>query len=492
MSDEYQVPRGRTLRIGLGRKRKAPAPLATPAEPSGIIPLEEDEPLYVRRGGPELSFFDLGTRLVTRPLAALDDAGAFRPDGARDSPATSDDASVGNLYLEQSYICPLRSDSTTQNAQLTSSAYHTADDQHALDRHLLGDGDPLDPFGETPAQGSGRAVPNCMPLPEDAGALLTDIIFSGKRYALARSGTRPLVSEVFTAGAAPAETPEWTARKPAAGDARERWGFWSRETGAAQAAATLRPKGAASHLAVDSLWNYESFDTSDTTNFKITAENHFDAEAVPFRLGAGKVRVYLKPQTLFYVCAYRRYFTATAGGQPPIQMTAGLCTRLPVYATLPDLREFAALGYVADALVRRTAHATRNYERTVMIATARTDALVADMERVEGLLLARNPGKVFDEARARDYAFATFSPAHTVHAGTLLGVVISGSRRFYVWQRVRHDRVPAGSRYNAMGGVQGYMSQPAARWRTLPAYLFTGAPETTERVENLASPTYQH
>lgn len=487
---------GDRIRVEIPQEPRVPAP-ETEGRRRGLLPSKgEDSPL-LHRSRLEIIFFDLGTRLQSVPINNLDDPAAFRPRGAQDVPTSTE--GFGNRYVEQEYICPLRSNSAAPSGQLFASTYHTAEDQQALDSSLLGTDDPLDPFGETPANGSSRLVSNCMPIPWDsAHKLYIDALISRKtqaRYAVAIPPSRPHIPDLFHASADVATTPEW---KPQNIDSHkllsERWGFWTAAAGAVTPG-HLSLKSA-KHLKIESLYMYEEFDTADTSQFKITTTPNFEAEEARFWLGTGRVKVYLKPQTQFYVCHYVRHFPETSGGRPPISMTAGIVTRLPIYPVLPELVEFRQIGSVGGNGTHRTAHATRNYNAAIMTATQRTDSLITDIERVDQILRTFS-GQEFD-ASGRTQAYATHSPAHRIHAGTLLGVIVKGQARYYVWQRV--DRFRPGpfdladeTGYYLTGGVEGYMSQPSPRWATKPAYLYTGPADTAERTLNdPEDPNYQN
>lgn len=495
----------KTVPARFGDRIRVEIPQESPDEPPprnegrrrGVWPSKEEEAPLLQRARLEITFYDLGTRLQSVPVDGLDDPTAFRPRGAQDVPTHS--AGYGNRYVEQEYIGPLRSNSAAPNGQLFQSTYHTAADQHALDRQLLGVDDPLDPFGASPANGSGRLVDHCMPIPWDAAQkLYIDALIvrkSADRYALAIPPARPYLPNIFESSADVSATPEWKAHNIDSNHLlAERWGFWTAASGAIVPGKLVLKS--AKHLKIESLYMYEEFDTSDTAQFKITTEPNFEGDEARFWLGTGRVKLYLKPQTQFFVCHYVRHFPETAGGRPPISMTAGIVTRLPIYPVLPELLEFRHIGSVGGNGAQRTAHATRNYNAAIMTTTRRTDSLIAEIERIDQILQTFE-GRAFDDS-GRTQAYASFSPAHRIHEGTLLGVIVKGQTKYYVWQRV--DRFRQGlfdladeTGYYLTGGVEGYMSQPSARWETKPAYIYVGPSDTAERTLNdPEDPNYQN
>lgn len=447
----FTVRRGGRVEIGIaGDADETRRPELPAAESRRVAAYadDEDEPLQ-RRRGLSVEVFDLGTRLRSVPAAAFD--------GRRVRLASELDAAEpaeGNfneyVELELSRAAPVE----VNNAPGGFARFNLSDaERDALGAELLGaPGDALDAFAESAANGSGRKVPNAMPLPFD-NSLRVDVMLGDDRYPLANRSTFA-ASDLLLPGdgetVPEAARAAWRAREPKEEDASERWNPYN--TGAqsvgethagtfygfdslnpAFGQGTLRPKGGAGkRLAIAHGFNvtpptssvgfglYETFDTSDAETFKVTREPSYSADEVAFKMPAGRVRVYLKPR---FVIHYSNLWNLNNFTRP-LGDAFAFAGREPLYPFPPtpaDLRILSAA--------------------TLGAYMARTPAARETLQRLRALYA----GAVSDPTPSGSHVVAEYSPANQISiylhyslAEMLVGVVTSGSARFYIWRRV-HD-----------------------------------------------------
>ncbi len=321
MSDEpKKLPAGGRVQIVLRRKPKPrPAPTQAPQQPRGIIPVDDESPRYLRRKvDATVTFYDLGTRLRSVTPGTSFNALRVRLRGAQDVPERNDADLFVNEYVETQLSYPVSGDGLADEGWLT------------LTRELLGSRAPelpghtpdlLDPFGESPANGTGRMVANCKPI-------LMPGLSSGGR----------LVQEVG----------ELMERERPEQDAAERWSpacVWNGNPTPPEAGYKLKKKrlGQLEQGLSFVSTGYRRFDTADTAGYKVTSEASFAAAAVPFPGGARRARVFLVP--------YLYRYTVSPDG---VSVTARYAAR--VYTIYPAVIERQP-GDVAEP--RLSAHAQR-------------------------------------------------------------------------------------------------------------------------------------
>jgi hypothetical protein len=353
----FNVRRGGRVEIGIsGDAEETARPSLPDAETRNAAAedFEEDAPLLRRVKKGALTFYDLGTRLRSVPPSTdFSDFSRTRPVEA--APEPDDDAGNLNEFLE----VPV--DAEAENLRrLVRPPYdaHVADDyllgtnhvqadisdavQFAFDADLLGalrDGaaDPLSPLERFKANGSGRELPACAPVPyvptvadrehyhESDGYPTEAFDFTlyneAKTLRFPNTTFRESVEDLRAwANDSPAEpgddvdvqavfngmdflkNEKWKERAHKAEESSERWSPVSLAGGEAKRAAEHSQKGQGSgfNLRLESRLIYEPFDTGDAENFKVTKEPNFEADEVTLRLSGRPTRVFLRPQLLAF------------------------------------------------------------------------------------------------------------------------------------------------------------------------------------------------
>jgi hypothetical protein len=459
VSDEFKLKPGESFDLTLRRPDREEKPAGAPARRPGLVGEDSAESRYVSRGKLTIEVFDLGTRL--RSVApTVFDGKRVRLRSELTAPEVRDD--YFNEYVETEYTASGAVEVGPSESYIRLNL--TDAEVRDLDAQALGvGGDALDPFGFTPANGSRRKVPNCMPLPY-ANDYQIDLMVGEERYALAAPDGRATFahSDLGLPGdgaAVPAEARDaWRRREAKDADSSEQWNPVSRgEGGSAEfvggewryfgalnpafGQGTLKPRGGAGkRLAVahghdepPSSFNpgfglFETFDTADTTNFKVTTEPSFEADEAGFRLTNVRTRVYLKPRLVkFYWGIFDLInFTLPLGDQV---MFAG---RLPLYPFPPagDLRAPSAATVAAYLAREPQARAAVVRNRALYPgATGHpgTDSSVSIYE-----LPGTPPGT------ARNYL-------NYSQVGMLVAVVVAGGAKYYVWRRTQAAARNAGT-----------------------------------------------
>jgi hypothetical protein len=333
---------------GRGPRRKP----ATPYGPMARNTFDDD---FIKPGKPEITFHDLGTRLRSVPGAAP----ALGPDlynrvrqvTDTETPSFSEDGPAWNEYVEIQVdgLCQnfdrVGLDNPDNTTPLGLQAEVPAAVQQALDQAILGSrqrhaddpawrpADRLDPLGTTKANRSNRVLPNCLPIPHKcfgpdnphAGGILVDLVLTSTtdatktkvlplseipRFAVQFVGDTSHGGNSLRPAAHPAQVIDndrWKKRKVgnAEKEALESWNPVNVEGGEAQESGYMDLKGlglGACHVRIDSRLFYESFDTKDTAQYKVTTDPFFEGAAVAFKLNTRKAaRIYLKPRWLALV-----------------------------------------------------------------------------------------------------------------------------------------------------------------------------------------------
>ena len=467
----FRVPRdGRphTLDILLSPKRDAatPAGTGTPTAPgpaygplSGFIP--EDDFIPPQRVA--LTFYDLSTRLVSSP-PGTNFADVLRRYAIGLS-AAAEDGHV-NEYLELVTGYELRETNVDRSESGLADGLMAHLEDEARDRYtaqmtgqMTGD---LDPFGSTPANGSGRLVPNCQPLPWNAEQHLVAVRAGGRKY-IAGVGD-PVAHPPAEPDADVATEDTWakSARSRDA-DAAESWAaYTSCNDHEGKEAGMLRITAAGGGLRLVCENRYYSWDTEDA-RFKVTSEPQFAADRVPFSLTAGEYRVYLMPRVqdsglsaltdwsfndfIFMGESVARYGPIVLAAHLPAYPHKPFpLRRRTTYNELSNVKTETYLKLNAAGMAAVVAGAARYFPKVI------TDSFLgryvpkkyAEFGQVPG-----GPGPMFLQ-----YAPPSLY-APTLHyfdlgrlppgiedipsmnfRGLLLGVVAQGERRWYVWADV--------------------------------------------------------
>lgn len=358
----FTVRPGARVEVGIaGDPAEAERPTLPPdATAPGVSHVDtEDDPLQRRARKGALTFFDAATRLRSVPAAtAFSDYTRTR--APEPPPEANDSAGNFNEYLEIAVDAPAENlrrlirppyDSHVPDDYGFGTQHVNADVpasvQHAFDAALLGSlaegsADPVSPLDKFKANGSGRELPACAPVPyvptvadrehyHEADGYPTEafdftLYNDDKTLRFPNTTFRESVEDLRTwANDDPADpdsdidvqavfngmdflqNEKWKEREHKADEASERWNPDNLTGGEAKRAAEHDQKGQGGgfNLKVESRLIYEPFDTGDRLNFKVTKEPSFDADEVSLKLSGRPSRVFLRPQLLVFGRAER-------------------------------------------------------------------------------------------------------------------------------------------------------------------------------------------
>ncbi len=330
---KFTVRRGERVRVELPVERTA---VTTPEQSvRGIIPIDADDDLYVRRSKSLVTVYDLGVRL--RSVSGASAPSYILPLGTHETPLPGD--GKVNEYVELEYQAELKIALRPQYEGFPfnytfdfeeSSEVADPDRWNQLGRALLGvhgdDDDPFDPFDYTSANGSGRRLPNVLQLPYENALKLT-LGIGDASYDLNKE-----------------EADEWKQVGKTHSD--EAWNPQNVAdmTVFNEGMLNLKNKKRVTSIAANAVWHYESFASGDTTNFKVTDSPSYAAAAVPLSVQP-PLRIFLVPQLFtvrreFYNASHDFEVTFTT---PPgigtahgfgVVMHGWSATRLPVFPRL--------------------------------------------------------------------------------------------------------------------------------------------------------------
>lgn len=466
----FKVRRGErvTLRVGAASTKTTPEPEDAPG---GIALSDEEDDLYVRRGQIQMEFFDLGTRLrSTPPDTDFTDPTRYRPRNATDAALPDDEAGNVSEYLEvenelvpETTIIPQWDAGLSPAWSSTLRAAQIAD----YDAGLFGRaGDLLDPFGFTRVNGSERQVPNCMPLPYDIEQGLLNVYLGRKRYRVGFGQPDVYPVDVETERA-------WRKLKyDHTADVGERWSLVTLATGHVGAEVGELKTKTGGGLAVIAQAHYDSFDTSDKVGFKVTAEPHYEAEEIEFKVTPHLHRIYLRPRLQLWSNDWqiRHLFDNPNDSNPPFYFFQNftryapflLASRSPLYRLVPfPLRydDNSVLKPISAGWMRQTFHALAQRSALGEAEYQRLKENYAAMLNFEFALAGQ--GDFISVAEPLTQQSAVFSdtdysqhpssdrPDGTIYQplfepqGMLVGVIARGTgaaeRRFYVWLRSSLD-----------------------------------------------------
>lgn len=351
------VRRGARVEVGIAGD---PEETRRPSLPEGETPRgvahvdDEDTPLLRRLKKGVLTFYDLGTRLRSVPPSTdFSDFGRTRP--VEPPPVADDEAGHVNEYLEVEIDAPAENLRVTYRPPYDE---HVSDDyglgtnhvqadipdavQFGYDEALLGalregSEDVVSPLDTFPANGSGRELPACAPVPyvatvferadyHESDGYPTEAfdftLYNGDNTLRfpnttfresvedlrawandepADEGDDVDVQAVFN-GMDFLKNEKWKEREHEDAEGVERWNPHNLTGGEAKRAAEHEQKGQGGglNLKVESRLIYEPFDTGDAENFKVTKEPSFEAEEVTLKLSGKPTRVFLRPQLLAF------------------------------------------------------------------------------------------------------------------------------------------------------------------------------------------------
>jgi len=320
-----------------------------------------DDELIGRRISRLWTFFDLGTRLRTVPVASTVN-NLFRELDATDVPSIDPNLVVeyaemnfdapaefaGNIQtLPESLYDPYSFNSQHLQVKLPEDATTVSDwDEKILGADARREADPewraadqLDPFGVSDPGGTGKGAQNCMPLPfGDDDAPSDPTTYSGSY------GYNPDIYDVVLYSTPSAEFPAVVEYKypnakmretvrdirKAASDTQGDGSVWDSveiltnalwkarlktpeqnwnilnnpaltPKQAEMNVKTLKEKPKEFNVRVDTRLVYEPFDTGDQTNYKVTNTPYSSGPEVPFKLARDKTaKFFLKPSYLTY------------------------------------------------------------------------------------------------------------------------------------------------------------------------------------------------
>jgi hypothetical protein len=317
---------------------------------------DEDDPLQRRAKKGALTFFDLGTRLRSvAPSTDFNDFSRTRP--VEPPPEANDSAGNFNEYLEIEFdgaaenlrrLVRAPYDTHVDDDYLLGTNHVNADIPDALqsdfDAALLGSlregsADPVSPLETFEANGSGRKLPACAPVPyvptvadrehyHEADGYPTEafdftLYNDDKTLRFPNTTFRESVADLRAwANDDPADEGDdidvqavfngmdflkdekWKERehKEEDSEASERWNPYNLAGGEAKRGAEHDQKGQGGgfNLKLESRLIYEPFDTGDKDHFKVTKEPSFDADEVSLKLTGKPSRVFLRPQLLAF------------------------------------------------------------------------------------------------------------------------------------------------------------------------------------------------
>lgn len=407
------VKRGSRIKAYLKGGARRSIEAETDAQGSrAIAPVETDEPFYVFGADKIIRVFDLGTRLRTVPEQVFDGR-RMRTANATDVP--SSDASLYAEYVELDMaLHPMVRPSGGGLAyELPTTAELLSLNERLLGQHA---GDELDPFGYTLHGATNKKLAHCQPVPLWSPAELN----AGRNHVHLNTDTHT----------------ETLSKKGNTVDKPDKWNPLNVDGGALKAA-VYKFKGARAHdfsvVPSDSIpaengyepIMYESFDTADEDNFKITIEPDFAAEAAELQVACA-VSVYLVPMMYVFFT-----FAGIIGGVNIYAWT----DRLPLYPypvwpfsepTAQTVFTFACIAFGRHRDIAGIEHYLTHGLELIGIGTAR-------------LVNAQDDELV--------------KPSQP--AGALCAVIVCKERRHYVWRRT-----PDATPYSSENPFVAFMSLP--------------------------------
>lgn len=355
----FTVRRGGRVEIGIAGDSEETARPSLPDEgrrPGAPHVDDEDDPLFRRLKKGALVFFDLGTRLRSVP-ASTDFEDFTRTRTPEPAPEPNDGAGHFNEYLEieidgeaenlrrlvRPPYLPSDADDYALGLQHVNAdvpeAIHFEFDAACLGSLREGSTDPVSPLEKFKANGSGRELPACAPVPyvetvedpadyhesDDYPTEAFDFILYSEEETLTfpnttvRETVRDLrawandepgeeddeidVHSVWESMTILDNSERWKEREHEDGEASERWSPHNLTGGEAKKGAEHSQKGQGGRfsLKLDSRLIYEPFDTGDAENFKVTREPDFESEEAAFAFLSGRpTRVFLRPSLLCF------------------------------------------------------------------------------------------------------------------------------------------------------------------------------------------------
>lgn len=405
--DSTKLPPGGKVQITLRRKRKPSPKAARSDDARGIVPVDDETPRYLRRGKIEIVYLDLATRLRSVPPTTFT-GNRIRLSSDTSAPTRNDD--YYNEYVEQAYELPRVPGS--HNITLYTQAEVASLTASLLGARLPGSADTLDPLGMTEANVTGRKLFNCQPLPYSAGYFHIWAGVNDKDFWLAGDSPQDYAGSFWDN----LRAQEWTRRVSDGRDALEKWNPLNLQfSNPAHQAGLLKPKVASvtrlrqfykTAPRLGEVWGaYERFDTSDTTNYKITSAPTYASPEIPFSVARGEIRVYLVPRMNLH-----SFYTGP--GTPYQGNPYRWHSRMMAYpdAWRSQAGTDAELHQRAMCFILRSPLAGAAFQAVTPTAT---------------------PTYIIPEF----FTFAQEYPAAISLAGMLSAVITQGDKVFYVWRR---------------------------------------------------------
>lgn len=442
--NRFRVRRGQGVRVEIPHEPvKSPtdpdAAGLQPQLPRAVIFQDDRKDLYTRRGPLEIQLYDLGMRLQSLPGQPTSDPKAFI--------AKNDNSAAEPLPVGWNRYAPMQYEFIGDDHHTARFIFYTMDKAEILDldQRLIRTDGALDPFDFSPANGSGRKLPNVLQLPYFFGK--GDPSKSGFQ---AENLLQVKLGEYEGRVGKPEADPEkadWKRRKGEAGDGDEKWdpaqlaadmifhpgSLKSQKIKAAGRLAVLPPSKDPEIFAAR--WPpYYFFDTGDPA-FKVTKEPSYGAEAVAFRATAGKpLRIFLKPILTINTIGL---VVRTSDGD---EMTIGdfqtnqqlwFAGRIPIFPRLENTKETRIPpSRIMGAYISRIPFITNRLAEArgwgeYQLQQSRPNASIPPQQVKRAVGFTRYP----DDPNPLD---PTISPLFD-RTGTLAAVVMSGEKKFYIW-----------------------------------------------------------
>lgn len=394
----------------------------------------DDYPRRRKKAQTGIYLFDLGTRIRSINESAFD--------GLRLRLASEHDAPVRTDGNHDEYV---ELDTNPSNAtSLSNDAARDAQNAALLGSRSAGSADAMDPLAEYQANGSGRKLPACMPIPFNAHTL--------RLSANLGAGAKRLTEDITF----PSRLTSWARRTTSSRDALESWNdlnvaddvpFGAGKIDDDPANIQVRP------IDIPGVDFYVSLNVN-AANIRITSEPSYDG----FQLGGfapNKLeKVWLRPVPIIWQLRFFTWYEYVSN----FQYSGGPVTALPVHRKQDVLVNFIGRMPIYPARPLRTTKATsatvasRQYARVLSDMILRTPGLQAKIDAADAAVSApglsstasftrgghtwtRVAGASATVTKMNERSMARLQLTNaSVRAGTLLGIISSGGWLYYIWK----------------------------------------------------------
>lgn len=439
MSQTKKFPLGSNIVVDFERRRAAapvPGQEAAAGESSKPVRRRYDDEYAPRRAAPVtgIYLFDLGTRLRSVNESSFD--------GLRLRLASEHDAPVRVDGNHDEYV---EIDTNPSNAAtLSNDAARDAQNAALLGSRSAGSTDAMDPLAEYLANGSGRKLSACMPIPYNAHTL--------RLSANIGAGDKRLTEDL----AFPNRLTSWTRRTAKPSDAAEAWNdlnvdddvpFGQGYINDAPSNIQVRP------IDIPGVDFYVSLDVN-AANIRITSEPSYDGFVLGGFAPNKLEKVWLRPCPLIWQLRFFTWYEFISN----FQYSGGPVTALPVHRKQDVLVNFIGRMPVYPARPLRTTKptsatvASRQYARVLSQMIERTPGLQAKIDAADAAATTPSlsstasfvrdghtwtrvsgAGATVTKLGARSMARLQLVNA-SVRAGTLLGIISAGGFEYYIWK----------------------------------------------------------